>query len=146
MELMHITLPVFFTLSMEIAATGITATDYERAVKAYREGKHQAAFSLFKQEAMRGEAASQYALCTFYRQGLVVGPDEQKAFSWCQEAARQGLSEAQFQLGLMYLEGLGVTESHEHAITWLMRAAEGGHPKANQVLQFIFSSDFNIGC
>jgi TPR repeat protein len=120
--------------------------EFEKALAAYEQGRYRTAFSLVKVSAERGGVQAQHILGVMYRRGLGVPEDEYAAFDWCRRAAENGLLEAQFQLGLMYLEGEGVTEDHDEAQKWLWAAADRGYPQASEVLQFIFSRDFAVGC
>lgn len=120
--------------------------EFERALSAYERGQYQSAFSLVKTSAELGKAQAQHVLGVMYRQGLGVEPDEYSAFDWCKRAAESGLLEAQYQLGLMYLQGEGVTEDDDEAQKWLWAAADRGYPQASQVLQYIYSDDFTVGC
>jgi TPR repeat protein len=81
-----------------------------------------------------------------YRTGVGVQRDEYRAFELCKLAAKAGLLEAQFQLGLMYLQGEGVTENDDEARKWIWAAADRDYPQAKEVLQFIISADFGMGC
>ena len=121
-------------------------SQFERALAAYEQGRYSTAFQLVKSHAEQGEAQAQHVLGIMYRKGIGVAADEYTAFEWCKQAAESGLLEAQFQLGLMYLEGEGVTEDDDEAQRWLWAAADRGYPQATEVLQFIFSEDYSVGC
>ena len=137
-----------FGLALALAAQSpASALDaFEHALSAYEQENYQSAYQLVKHSAIRGNAQAQHILGVMYRKGLGVEPDEYTAFDWCKQAAENGLLEAQFQLGLMYLQGEGVTEDEEQAQQWLWLAADRGYPQASEVLQFIFSQDFTVGC
>lgn len=112
----------------------------------YRQGQFEQAFPLLRASAEGGDSKAQYLLATMYRLGLGVSPDEYEGFFWCLRAAKQGMVDAQYQLGLMYLEGEGVTEDEEQALEWLGIAADRGHPQAIQVLQYIYTREYDFGC
>ena len=122
------------------------ANDFERALSAYEQGRYQTAFKLVKTSAEQGQVQAQHVLGIMYSQGLGVQSDEYSAFDWCKRAAENGVLEAQYQLGIMYLQGEGVTEDHDQAHKWLWMAADRGYPQASQVLQYIYSDDFTVGC
>ena len=122
------------------------ADSYQRGLAAYQQGDYLRAFDLLKASAENGEPHAQHLLGTMYRRGLGVKENEYEGFEWCKRAAEEGLLEAQFQLGLMYLQGEGVTENDDEAQKWLWAAADRGYPQATEVLQYIFTSDFGVGC
>ena len=133
-------------LALSAPSSDLFADDYNCGIQAYQQGKHDKAFQCIKMSAEQGHIKAQYLVCTMYRLGLGVEQNEYKAFEWCKQAAEEGILEAQFQLGLMYLEGDGVTPDDEEAIKWLWEAADRGYPQASEILQFIFSDDFSVGC
>jgi TPR repeat protein len=129
-----------------IGATPISALDLQSGMTAYHKGDYAKAFHVFFQEAKDGNPMAQHLLGTLYQTGNGVEKDPETGFQWCLKAAQGGLLEAQFQVGLMYLQGEGVTENEEKAINWLWEAADRGYPQASEILQFIFSDDFGVGC
>jgi len=125
--------------------------EYEQGIAAYESGDYNKAFNLIKLSAESGVAKSQLILSTMYRRGLGVEKDEYEGFYWCKKAAEQEVLEAKFHLGLMYMEGEGVSEDEEEAVKWLWDAASLGYPQATEILQYVFSEEFdieaaNIGC
>lgn len=133
-------------LSMTCNPWAEAGTEMERALSAYEQGHYRTAYQLIRRDAEHGSAQAQHVLGVMYRKGLGVDADEYTAFEWCRQAAENGLLEAQFQLGLMYLQGEGVTEDDEQAQHWLWIAADRGYPQASEVLQYIFSMDYTMGC
>lgn len=125
--------------------------EYSSGLLAYQNGDHNKAFELIKMSAESGMAKSQLLLSTMYRRGIGVEQDEYEGFYWCKQAAEQEVLEAKFQLGLMYMEGEGVSEDEDEAIKWLWDAAQLGYPQATEMLQYVFSEEYdieesNIGC
>ena len=125
--------------------------EYIWGLTAYKNGEYSKAFELFKLSAESGAAKSQLILSTMYRQGLGVEQNEYEGFYWCKQAAEQEVLEAKFQLGIMYMEGEGVSDDEDEAIKWLWDASSQGYPQATEMLQYVFSEEFdieeaNIGC
>jgi TPR repeat protein len=129
-----------------VSATPSAALDLQTGMAAYHQGDYAQAFHVFFREAEEGNAMAQHLLGTLYQTGRGVERDPEAGFLWCLKAAQGGVREAQFQVGLMYLQGEGVTENEEKAIDWLWEAADRGYPQASEILQFIFSNDFGVGC
>jgi TPR repeat protein len=129
-----------------IGSTPATALDLQSGMVAYHQGNYAQAFHVFFRGAKEGNAMAQHLLGTLYQTGKGVDRNPEAGFQWCLKAARGGVLEAQFQVGLMYLQGEGVTENEEKAIGWLWQAADRGYPQASEILQFIFSDDFGVGC
>ncbi len=139
---------IFGLSSLSIEARG---DEYTRGIAAYESGDYSKAFELIKLSAESGDAKSQLILSTMYRRGIGIEKDEYEGFFWCKEAAEQEILEAKFHLGLMYMDGEGVTEDQTEAEKWLWDAASLGYPQATEILQYLFSEDFdieeaNIGC
>lgn len=72
--------------------------------------------------------------------------DEETAFQLCKVAAENKDTDAQYELGLMYLEGRGCEDDENLALHWLWQASIAGHAAAAQVIKYMFSDDFGIGC
>ena len=139
---------IFGLSSLSIEARG---DNYTQGITAYENGEYSKAFDLMKLSAESGVAKSQLILSIMYRRGLGIEKDEYEGFYWCKQAAEQEILEAKFHLGLMYMEGEGVTEDEDEAVKWLWDAASLGYPQATEILQYVFSEDFdieaaNIGC
>ena len=138
-------------MGLSTISTQASSDEYASGVVAYKNGDYSKAFELFKVSAESGTAKSQLALSTMYRRGLGIEQNEYEGFYWCKQAAEQEVLEAKFQLGIMYMEGEGVTEDETQAIKWLWDAADLGYPQASEMLQYVFSEEFdveesNIGC
>jgi TPR repeat protein len=133
-------------LALALGSVAEAADDYQRGLNAYQLGNYRTAFKLLKVSAENGEPQAQHLLGTMYRLGLGVPENEYEGFFWSKRAAEEGLLEAQFQVGLMYLQGEGVTENDDEAQKWLWSAADRGYPQATEVLQYIYSNDFGVGC
>lgn len=138
-------------LSLSSLSMDVRGDEYTRGITAYESGDYSKAFELIKISAKSGAAKSQLILSTMYRRGIGIKKDEYEGFYWCKQAAEQEVLEAKFQLGIMYMEGEGVTENEDDAIQWLWGAADQGYPQAAEMLQYIFSEEFdieasNIGC
>ena len=136
---------------LSILSIDARGDEYTHGIAAYENGDYRKAFDLIKLSAESGVAKSQLILSIMYRRGLGVEKDEYESFYWCKQAAEQEVLEAKFHLGLMYMEGEGVTEDEDEAVKWLWDAASLGYPQATEILQYVFSEEFdteaaNIGC
>lgn len=129
-----------------LSPSTLIGAEHELGLDALSKGQYTKAYRLIKVSAERGEMNSLFILSTLYRRGLGTETDEYEGFRWCKMAAEEGHLEAQFQLGLMYLEGEGVTDNETEAQKWLWAAADRGYPQASEVLTYIFSDDYGIGC
>jgi len=129
-----------------ICTSTISAMDLQTGINAYYQGNYTRAFNVFLHEAHKGNITAKHLLGVLYQSGKGVERDPDAGFQWCLAAAKEGVLEAQFQVGLMYLQGEGVKENEEEAINWLLEAANKGYPQASEVLQFVFSDDFGVGC
>ena len=101
--------------------------EYEKGVRAYKEGDYATALLEFRQLAEKGYAAAQNDLGVMYANGVEVPQDYQEAAQWFHRAAAQGHVHAQHALGVMYKKGEGVPQDAEAAMRWWGRAAEQGH-------------------
>ncbi|MCM8854781.1 MAG: sel1 repeat family protein [Candidatus Thiodiazotropha sp.] len=142
-----LTLSVLLSTVLTLSSSNDLADERQcRLLSAHRSGEHENAFQCLEALAKQGDVRAQYLVSTMYNLGHGVEKDEHNAYKWCKRAAEEGLLEAQFQLGLMYLNGEGITPDDDEAIKWLWAAADRGYPQASDVLQFIFSDDFGLGC
>ena len=138
-------------LGLSSLSMDVRGDEYARGMIAYGSGNYNKAFELIKISAESGTAKSQLTLSIMYRQGIGVKKNEYEGFYWCKQAAEQEVLEAKFQLGIMYMDGEGVTEDEDEAIKWLWDAADLGYPQATEMLQYVFSEEFdteesNFGC
>jgi TPR repeat protein len=120
--------------SIALGAGPACAEGYEQGRAAYKNGQHREAYELFRAGAENDHAASQYMLCLFYQDGIVVERDEGHAYKWCRKSAEQNNVDAQLRLGLMLLSGVGVESNEIEAIEWLNNASDGGNQEASEVL------------
>ncbi|MCU7931284.1 MAG: sel1 repeat family protein [Candidatus Thiodiazotropha sp. (ex Codakia rugifera)] len=142
-----LTLSVLLSTALTISSSIDLADERQcRLFSGHRPEEQEKAFQCLEEHAKQGDIRAQYLVSTMYNSGHGVEKDEYNAYKWCRQAAEEGLLEAQFQLGLMYLNGEGITPDDDEAIKWLWAAADRGYPQASEVLQFIFSDDFGLGC
>lgn len=73
------------------------------------------ALGRLRANAESGDAASQYALGSKYRNGDRVPKDNLEAIKWYRKAADQGHALAQTNLGVMYEKGEGVPKDGAEA-------------------------------
>lgn len=106
------------------AAPAPHAADFKSGVDAFDAGDVESAWLQFWMLAQDGDAAAQYNLAQFYRQGIGVEVDLREARRWYERAANQGHGFAQYALGLMYETGDGGRRDLSQARTWYARAAD----------------------
>lgn len=82
------------------------------------------------QNALQGDAKSQYMLGNSYQRGEGVPQDGSTAAKWYRKAADQGNHEAQYMLGNGYQRGEGVPKDDSTAAKWYRKAADQGNREA----------------
>ena len=126
---------------MQIAPGGIG-----HAFDLFKHGKKQKAYSIFLWHAKNGNARAQYAVGTYYRQGLGGVKDANLFKVWTWISARNGNPRAQLQLGLVYRNGGDlVPGSDVEAKKWLAAAAKQGNNEAANWLGVIAMHPFDKG-
>lgn len=110
---------------------------YDAALKSYSCVDYDKAYKLFKDNADKGHALSQYMTGVMLSAGQGAGEDDQAAFEWFAKAAGQNLADAQFALGDMYHKGEGVARDDAQALFWFKLAIEGGHGLARDMADAI---------
>ena len=85
-------------------------------------------------QAVAGDAESQYRLGMHYLNGRGVLRNETKAATWFTHAAETGHADAQFMLATAYATGRGVAPDPARALVWYRKAAEVGQPRAQSQL------------
>jgi TPR repeat protein len=86
---------------------------------------------IVRDNAARGDAASQLRLGKLLQYGDQLLRDEQEALKWIQAAAENGHPPAQFHLSCLYAYGwCSLKANSTLRELWLRRAAEGGYPEA----------------
>lgn len=93
------------------------------------------------QEAMAGDAKSQYILATHYFKGNEqYAQNYSEAVKWLEKSARQGCSEAQDLLGFCYWSGRGVQKNYANAVYWYQKAAYQGNANAQRNLAICYGN------
>lgn len=110
---------------------------YDAALKSYSCVDYDKAFRLFRTNADKGHALSQYMTGVMLSAGQGAQEDDVAALDWFQRAARQNLADAQFALGDMYHKGEGVARDDAQAMFWFKLAHEGGHSLARDMVNSI---------
>jgi len=87
-------------------------------------GQFDEAFPALKQLADAGHPGSQYMICNFYDQGLVVKANQKIAFKYCEAAAAQEHPMAIAHLGTKYFFGSGVLQDRDKGMQLIHQAAE----------------------
>jgi TPR repeat protein len=110
------------------AAPAPHAADFKSGVDAFDAGDVESAWLQFWMLAQDGDAAAQYNLAQFYRQGIGVEVDLREARRWYERAANQGHGFAQYALGLMYETGDGDRCARPPSPPHRLAALGGGAP------------------
>lgn len=107
------------------ALTGAARADsYEDGQIAYQRGDYDAALTLCRPLAERGDAQCQYVLGLAYGLGRGVRRDYGAAAKWYRLAADQGVAEAATNLGTLYANGKGVPQDYAQALLWWRKAID----------------------
>jgi TPR repeat protein len=110
----------------------------EAALQAYKNKEYTKAFSLYMQEAKKGDSSAQNALSYLYFNGLGVKKDTKSGLQWLQKAAKSGDERACLDLGMMYLVGVNVTKDYDKASKWLECASDKGKAEASYNLALMY--------
>jgi TPR repeat protein len=86
--------------------------------------------SQLQAKAEAGDASSQVALGSAYRDGDGISQNDALAVVWYRKAAEQGNATAQNDLGNMYRAGAGIEKNREEAVKWYRMAARQGNGNA----------------
>lgn len=117
-----------------IYTTPAVADDMADAEAAYRDGRYETAFELFKPLADRGIVAAEVRLAELYGGKDGVKPDYSKAFALYEQLARQGVAAGERGLGISYYGGFGVAKDVGQAARWFSLAAAHSDPFAQMFL------------
>ena len=110
-----------------LAAAGEAQTPTVKAgVEAWQRGDHQAAASIWRSLAEKGDADAAFNLGQAYRLGRGVPADSALAKRWFERAANKGHVDAQVSLGLLLFD----SGDRGAAMAWLRKAADKGEPRA----------------
>lgn len=110
-----------------LALAGPASADVRNdAFAAYQSHNYALAAELWLPLAQQGDAYSQWAMGTLYRNGQGVGRDLRRAMDWFRKSADQGLAGAQWDLGYMYAEGIAQPRDEVLARRWLESAVAQG--------------------
>jgi TPR repeat protein len=103
------------------------------------------AMKWYQLAADQGYSYTQYYLGWLYLEGRVIAKDIGKAISLLKMSAEQGNVEAQFELAVMYFEGNLMKQDFTEAKKWCGLAIDKEHPKAKQLMAFIYRDVGGIG-
>jgi len=108
--------------------------NFNKGVKAYKEGEHKMAISYWMPYAIDNDSNAQYLIGNIYYDGKEdVGQDYKKAMEWYEKASAAGSAKAQLKIALMYCEGDGVLISYKKAIPYVQKAYNNGYEVASEV-------------
>ena len=82
--------------------------EFSDGIIAIKNGNYEAAVSIFRVAAEKGDKHAQHCLGVLLHKGLGVKQNHEEAFKWLELAAKQGLLQAKFDLGILvyYKEGV----------------------------------------
>jgi len=109
-----------------VCAAPAAADDLADAETAYRDGRYETAFELFKPLADKGIVAAEVRLAELYEGKEGVSPDIAKALSIYRRLSDEGIAAGERGLGLRYHYGVGVAKDLDLAVHWLSLAAAHG--------------------
>jgi len=116
--------------------------DTAAGVAAYDKGDYEAARTLLKPEAEKGDPEAQVKYGLIFAKGLGVPSDAAGAFTWFQKSAAQGNVEAMYCMGVAYDVGDAGKQDPAKAVEWYRKAAEKDHLKAQYNLgQILLKGD-----
>ena len=108
---------------------------------------HEAAYRLFMEEALSGNALAMHDLGRMFMDGIGVDTDAEQAQVWYAKAlaAFQTVEQqrpnryVEYRIGKMYAGGLGAEQDDTTAAKWFSKAAERGHQYAQYALAKLYS-------
>ena len=110
--------------------------NFNKGVKAYKEGNHQMAISYWMPYAIDNDPNAQYLIGNIYFDGKEdVAQDYKKAMEWYKKAAASSNAKAQLKIALMYCEGNGVLVSFKKAVPYVQKAYDNDYAIAAEVWQ-----------
>lgn len=123
-----------FLLLLLLVGTLFSMNNFNKGVKAYKEGKNLDAIAYWMPYAMDNDSNAQYLIANIYFDGKKDVPqDYKKAMEWYQKASKLGHHKAQLKIALMYCEGYGVLKSYKKAVTYVQKAYDGGETIASDI-------------
>jgi hypothetical protein len=118
------------------------AADTAAGLAAYEKGDYEAARTLLKPEADKGDAEAQVKYGLIFAKGLGVPADEREAFKWFQKSAAQGNAQAMYNMGVAYDLGVAGAKDIPKAVEWYRKAAEKDYLRAQYNLgQILLKGD-----
>ena len=125
-----------FLLSL-VTATLLFASN-ETALEAYKNKEYTKAFTLYEQEAKKGDTTAMNALSYLYYNGIGVDQDTKQSLNYLQKAADAKDKRACLDLGIFYLQGLRVVQDYKKAAEYLECAADRGSAEAQYNLALMY--------
>ena len=116
-----------FLVLLAACSVAIHANDLDTGMRAYHDGRLEAAAGYWRALAESGNSDAQVLMGYLYKTGRGVEADRQQSARWYRMAAEQGDPNAQYELGLLYELGSGVAADYDEAEYWYGRAIEQGY-------------------
>ena len=128
---------------MLAGTSAVVAWDYFTLVQTLKPEYKTRRLEGFRVAAQRGEAAAQYVLGNYYRDGVGVDPNITEAISWYRKAAGKGHTGAQLALGLCLARGQGTAQNYEESISWFRRVTALGNQGGPWYRGLVYSGGLN---
>lgn len=123
-----------FLLLLLLASALFSMNNFNKGVKAYKEGKNLDAIAYWMPYAVDKDSNAQYLIANIYFDGKADVPqDYKKAMEWYKKASDLGNHKAQLKIALMYCEGYGVLISYKKAVPYVQKAYNGGEMLASDI-------------
>ncbi|WP_193111637.1 tetratricopeptide repeat protein [Sulfurimonas paralvinellae] len=125
-----------FFLMLIFAVSLFSSTN--EALQAYKNKQYTKAFSLYMQEAKKGDTSAQNAVSYLYFNGIGVQQSKKDGVLWLKKAAKSGDDRACLDLGMMYLTGVNIGKEYAQALKWLECASKKGNAEASYNLALMY--------
>lgn len=114
------------------------------AISFYDAGRFTAAFEIFEELGLNGDARAQAWTGYLYERGEGVERDYAEAVQWYVAGAERNDPVAQYRLGFFYERGRGIEQDYTLVLDWYQRAAEQGDPNAQYGLARMYRDGLGV--
>ena len=115
-----------------------------KAYDAFQNKEYQKAYTLYLEDAKKGDVKASYALSYLYFNGLGIEKNIEKALTALTNSALEGYNVAQYNLAMMYLDGRNVDKNITQALSWLKQAAQNDSSEAQYNLALMYYNAENV--
>lgn len=117
------------------AHQGYSKAQYNLSQLYHEEKNYKEAIKWTKRAAEEGMREAEFALGSYFDQGIGVEQNSKKALSYYELAASKKYGPAMINLAFMYSEGKGVERDLRHVYKWSLLASEQGMTRADSELE-----------